>query len=134
MYNFQVKSIASTIAAAALFATFISLPVSSHHSHSMFDGDTTLNITGTVDSLDWTNPHVWLHVNATDEAGAAIRWSLEMGSPANVARRGWRPRLVGYGDVVSVALHPLRDGGKIGSLVAIRLPDGTQLGDVEVLN
>jgi hypothetical protein len=121
-------------AAIAFSTALLSLPASGHHSHAMFDGDTTLNITGTVDAFDWTNPHVWLHVNATDETGEAIRWSLEMGSPANIARRGWRPRLVSPGDSVSVALHPLRDGGTIGSLVAISLPDGTQMGDVEYLN
>ena len=119
---------------ATFLAALISASASGHHSHSMFDSDTTLNITGTVDALIWTNPHVWLHVYTTDESGAAIRWALEMGSPANIARRGWRPRLVAPGDVVLVALHPLRDGGKIGSLVAIGLSDGTQLGDVEYLN
>lgn len=134
MPSFPAKVPAKSIAIAACIAALLSISVSAHHSHSMFDSDTTLNITGTVDTLDWTNPHVWLHVNTTDESGAAFRWSLEMGSPANIARRGWRPRLVVPGDVVSVALHPLRDGGKIGSLVAIGLSDGTQLGDVEYLN
>jgi hypothetical protein len=33
-----------------------------------------------------------------------------------------------------VALHPLRNGEPIGSLVAIGLPDGTYLGDAEYLN
>jgi len=123
-----------SIAIAALIAGLLSMPVSAHHSHSMFDGDTTLTITGTVATLDWTNPHVWLHVNTSDESGETVRWSLEMGSPANTARRGWRPRTVSPGDAVLVALHPLRKLKPIGSMVAIGLPDGTQLGDAEYLN
>jgi hypothetical protein len=134
MSKSSVRIPAKATVTIAFVATLLSFSASSHHSHAMFDGDTTLNITGTVDTLDWTNPHVWLHVNATDEAGEPMRWSLEMGSPANIARRGWRPRLVSPGDSVTVALHPLRDGGTIGSLVAISLPDGTQMGDVEYLN
>jgi hypothetical protein len=123
-----------SFAIAALVAGLISVPAIAHHSHSMFDGDTTLTITGTVSALDWTNPHVWLHVDTIDEAGGTVQWSLEMGSPANIARRGWRPRSVSPGDAVSVALHPLRNGEPIGSLVAIGLPDGTYLGDAEYLN
>lgn len=123
-----------SFAVSALFALFISMPATGHHSHAMFDGDTTLQITGTVVTLDWTNPHVWLRVNTIDESGESVQWALEMGSPANIARRGWRPRTVSPGDSVSVALHPVRNGEPIGSLLAIALPDGTHLGDAEYLN
>lgn len=122
------------IAIGALAAVLISMPATGHHSHAMFDGETTLTITGTVATLDWTNPHVWLRVNTIDESGETVQWSLEMGSPANIARRGWRPRTVSPGDAVSVALHPVRNGEPIGSLLAIALPDGTHLGDAEHLN
>jgi len=121
------KSPAKFIAMAALIAAVISVPAFGHHSHAMFDRDTTLTVTGTVVTLDWTNPHVWLHVNTTDESGAAVRWSLEMGSPAQIARRGWRPRTVSPGDMVSVALNPLFNGEPIGALVRIDLPDGSHL-------
>ena len=132
------KSFAAVSAFAALLTLPLALPAShpawGHHSHAMFDSETTFTITGTVANLDWTNPHVWLHVSAPDESGEMVQWALEMGSPANIARRGWRPRIVNPGDTVSVALHPLRDGGTIGSLVGIVLPDGTILGDAEYLN
>lgn len=118
----------------ALAALLISMPALGHHSHAMFDGDTTLQITGTVATLDWTNPHVWLRVDTVDESGETVQWALEMGSPANIARRGWRPRIVVPGDTVSVALHPVRNGEPIGSLLAIALPDGTKLGEAEYLN
>jgi len=134
MSKSPVKSPVKSIAVSALAAVVIAVPAFGHHSHAMFDRDTTLTVTGTVAALDWTNPHVWLHVDTTDEEGEAVRWSLELGSPAQIARRGWRPRTVSPGDVVSVALNPLRDGGQIGSLVGIALPDGTHLGDEEYLN
>lgn len=130
MYRHPVNA----IAAAALVAVLAGSPALGHHSHAMFDRDTILTITGTVAALDWTNPHVWLHVDTTNEDGEAVQWSLELGSPAQIARRGWRPRTVNPGDAVSVALNPLRDGGQIGALVGIALPDGTHLGDEEFLN
>jgi hypothetical protein len=115
-------------------AALISVPAFGHHSHAMFDRDTTLTVNGTVETLDWTNPHVWLRVNASDEPGKVVRWSLELGSPAQIARRGWRPRTVSPGDTVSVALNPLFNGEPIGSLVGIALPDGSHLGEEEFLN
>jgi hypothetical protein len=128
------KSIDQSFTMAVLVAALIAVPAFGHHSHAMFDRDTTLHVTGTVDTLDWTNPHVWLHVNVSDEAGQPVRWSLEMGSPAQIARRGWRPRTVSPGDMVSVALNPLFNGEPIGSLVGIALPDGSHLGEEEFLN
>jgi hypothetical protein len=116
---------------ALLSLMLVSGSAAGHHSHAMFDLTTTRTITGTVDAFDWTNPHSWLHVNVSDEAGEVVRWSLELGSPASIAREGWRPRIVSPGDEVSVVLNPVHDGSPRGSLVLIHLPDGTQLGETE---
>ena len=118
------------IGVAGLLA-LMSAPALAHHSHAMFDDTRSVAIKGTVRSFDWSNPHCWLYVTATDQAGNPVEWSLELGAPAQIARRGWKPKTVIPGDVVSVRLHPLRDGGTIGSLVAIDLPNGTRIGDAE---
>jgi hypothetical protein len=120
--------ICRTIVIAGL-ATFVSTPGFAHHSHAMFDDTRTVTVTGTVRSFDWANPHCWLYLTATNEAGQPVEWSLELGSPAQIARRGWRPKTVVPGDAVTVTVHPLKDGGPIGSLASIALPDGTRIGD-----
>ena len=40
-----------------------------HHSFAMFDADKMITKTGTVKELEWTNPHVWLHIMAADDTG-----------------------------------------------------------------
>lgn len=100
-----------------------------HHSVANFDMDKTIKIEGTVERLEWTNPHMWLWVVVTDASGATQEWGLEAASPANMTRRaGWNKRAVNPGDKVTVDLHPFRDGKPGGSLAKVTLPDGRVLG------
>ena len=73
----------------------------------MFDREKTLNLTGTVKELEWTNPHAWLNVMVTDDNGKAIEYPLEMQGTGQAQKNGWRPDTVKPGDRVTVAMHPL---------------------------
>src|SRR5262249_41550255 len=59
-------------------AVIIAAPAFAHHSFAMFDRTKVVNITGTVKEYEWTNPHVWIHINAPDEKGAMREWGFEM--------------------------------------------------------
>ena len=61
-------------------ALVLALPVVAHHSTGMFDQTQTVLRSGPVNELDWINPHVWLHVDLTDEDGNVRTWSFEGGS------------------------------------------------------
>lgn len=96
-----------------------------HHSVANFDMDKIVTIQGTVEKLEWTNPHMWLWVVVTDKNGVTQSWGMEGASPANMTRRaGWTKRTVNPGDKVTVDLHPFRDGKPGGSLSKVVLPDG----------
>ena len=103
-------------------------PALAHHTHAMFDFDKRVERVGTVKAFKWTNPHSWLHVLAADEKGAMIEYTLELGAPAALVSRGWKPTTVATGDKVTVRFFPTRDGGPGGSLMTIVLPDGKTLG------
>ena len=47
------------------------LPVSAHHTASMFESVKTIQLTGTITEVRWTNPHVNVMVSATVKAGGA---------------------------------------------------------------
>jgi hypothetical protein len=121
----SLKTISLAAGAVALFA----VPALAHHSHAMFDDTKKVTMEGTVKAFEWTNPHSWLQVNVTDQAGVTKEWSLEMGSPAGLARSGWRPKTLVAGDKVTVIIHPLKDGNPGGSLLSVKLPDGKVMGD-----
>ena len=117
-----------TLSLAALAATALAVPALAHHSFAMFDASKTVTLDGTVKELEWTNPHSWIRVMVPDAAGKPMQWAIEMGSPAQQARVGWRPDSVKPGDKVTVTMHPLKDGSRGGQFMSAILPSGQQLG------
>ena len=122
----RVRLIVVSAIAAALFVA----PAFAHHSFAMFDADKTVTLTGTVKEFEWTNPHAWLRIMVNDQtAGKAIQYALEMGSPGQQARVGWKPDSVKPGDKVTVTIHPLKDGSRGGQFITAMLPNGSILGN-----
>ena len=113
------------LAAAGVFALAAAWPVSAHHSTTMFDHATTLQINGTVKEVHWTNPHVAIFVEGVLKQGdAPTVWLLEMTSPGNLVRAGgWSRNAVKPGDKVTVDMSPMRDGSKGGALKKITILD-----------
>jgi hypothetical protein len=114
------------LASAALLSS--AAPALAHHSHAMFDFTKTLELNATVTKFEWTNPHSWLHVMAANEKGETVEYTIEMGAPAALVGRGWRPTLVVPGDKVIVNIYPTKDGSAGGTLRNIKLPDGKAFG------
>jgi hypothetical protein len=109
------KIIGSTVVVSALVASFTAF---AHHSTTMFEHSKTLQITGVVEQMHWTNPHVAVIIKGK-EAGSAeeTTWLMEMTSPGNLIRAGgWSRNAVKPGDKVVVDFSPLRDGKKGGAL------------------
>jgi hypothetical protein len=98
-----------------------------HHSFAMFDMNSDVTLSGTIVQFLWESPHSWLDIAVQKNGGGQDRWSLEMGAPSALYRRGWRQLSLKPGDKVSAVLHPLRDGRRGGSLVSLTFADGTQL-------
>jgi hypothetical protein len=95
-----------------------------HHSQSEFDFRTTVEVEGTVTSLEWKSPHAWLNVDVLDESGEIIAWEFELPSPTTLMRRGWTRKSLAPGDVVSVTGAPARNHPGIAIARTIRDADG----------
>ena len=96
-----------------------------HHSFAMFDQARQVSITGTVSNFEWTNPHAFIELEAPD----GKLWSVELNSPNNLVRQGWKRTALKPGDKVTVVLNPLRDGQAGGLFNAVTLPSGQVLGN-----
>lgn len=75
-----------------------------HHSvWGVFDPDDPFALTGVVTEVDWINPHVFLHLDVTDEQGAVTAWQLETVPTAFMRRAGInKAMLMGDGEPVTV--------------------------------
>ena len=108
-------------------ALVLAFPVFAHHSTGMFDQTQTLSRTGTVNELDWINPHAWLHVDLTDESGVVRTWSFEGGNIGQLAQLGWRLDDFAQGTEIIVGFRPMKDGSRGGQLMSATLPDGRKI-------
>jgi hypothetical protein len=88
----------------------------SHHSFSMFDVQKEETLSGTVREFQWTNPHSWLQVDVA-RGGSTVEYSIELGSPNSMSRRGWRRTTFKPGDKITLVMNPMRDGSSGGALV-----------------
>ena len=117
----------------AIAVTVIALagvaPTYAHHSFAMFDQSKQVTLKGTVREFQWTNPHAWIHIEVPTADGLKDTWQVELNSPNNLKRQGWKSSSIKPGDQVTLMLNPLKDGSKGGLFISITLPDGSVLGD-----
>jgi len=101
------------------------IPMFAHHAISAeFDTNKPVKFEGTVKSVDWMNPHIYVNIE-TMENGKSTVYSVEGGPPNALFRQGWRPDSLKVGDKVQVsgvrAKKP--DSNRIGQ-AQITMPDG----------
>jgi hypothetical protein len=109
---------------AALCA--LALPAAAHHSFAMFDQKKVMTLEGTVQQFQWTNPHAFIELDVV-APGRTKRWSIELNSPNNLTRQGWRRSSLTAGDRITIRIAPLRNGHPGGLFLDLRKSDGTVL-------
>ena len=122
-------NIRTTLLAGLVLAGFSAavLPVSAHHSFSVFNTSETKTITGTVKEIEWTNPHIWLWVNVPNDKCGVDVYAFEGMSPNFLERRGWTRTTLKAGDKITVDYNPLRDGKNGGMFRTGRMENGKTL-------
>src|SRR5437870_571635 len=112
-----------TLLVALLSST---IPMLAHHAVAAeFDSNKPIKFAGSVKSVDWMNPHIYINIEAKDESGKTIVYSVEGGPPNSLFRAGWRPDSLKPGDKVEVSGVRAKkaDSNRIGT-AQITMPDG----------
>jgi hypothetical protein len=99
-------------------------PAFAHHSHAMFDHTRETTVTGTVKEFVFRNPHVYLYVEVKNDRGEMVTYSVEMSNIPNMIRQGITQSTFKVGDMVTVTVHPLRDGRPGGDYATLTTGDG----------
>jgi hypothetical protein len=77
------------LAAALIIATAAAGTASAHHSFpATYHVDQTVEVSGTVVQFLFRNPHSFIHVLVKDKSGKQLRYAVEWGGGAALARDG----------------------------------------------
>ena len=100
-----IAGVSLLLAPAALLA---------HHAlQTQFNTQRTITLTGAVQRMDWSNPHVRLYLTVKDDT-QTVTWELYLGSPNQQLMNGWKIDTYRPGDHVKVDAYPARDGSSVG--------------------
>ena len=93
-----------------------------HHSFTAFNMTDEKSVTGVVNRVEWTNPHIWIWIDVPDAKGAT--YGFEGMSPNFLERRGWTRTTLKAGDKITVSYRPLRDGKNGGMWMTGKMETG----------
>ena len=119
----------SLVACVSALLLLAAVSAAAHHSPVLFDRTKRVTLVGTVVEFAWMNPHASIQLDVQNDRGGIDRWGVEMNSPNNLVKDGWKSTLVKAGDRVSVVVNPLRSGERGGIFVSLKLADGRVFGD-----
>ena len=110
---------------ALVAASLVTAQASAHHSFaSEFDRDQPFEVTGSVTSVKWTNPHARIYIDVEEENGEIVNYDFELGSPNTLMRRGWSRKDLQPGDKVTVSGHRARNRPTVGRATGINRENG----------
>jgi hypothetical protein len=92
-----------------------------------FDAEKALTLSGAVKEFRWSNPRAGIVLDVPNGEARPATWAIEMIGPSGLVRLGWRPTTLTPGMLISLTIHPLRDGSNGGQLMTATLPDGKQM-------
>jgi DNA/RNA endonuclease YhcR with UshA esterase domain len=103
--------------------------VSAHHSFAaQYDVNKPLTLTGTVVSIEWTNPHIHFQIDVKDAKGTITQWRFEGYPPNMLVRQGWkRDVTLKPGDVVTVFAWQARVEPNLGMAREVTFADGRKM-------
>jgi hypothetical protein len=103
-------------------------PLSGHHSEAAeYDLTQPVKVTGTLEKVEWKNPHVWFYVNVTDAHGKVAVWGFSTQPPGALMRRGLTKEALKIGAVVNVEGIRAKDGSNNAAMRRLTFADGTQV-------
>jgi hypothetical protein len=102
--------------------------VSAHHAFAAeFDANKPVTMTGTITKMEWSNPHVWLHMDVKMPDGKTENWAFEAGTPNVLFRRGFTRKSLAPGTVVKVDGYRAKDGSRRANGRDLTFADGTKM-------
>jgi hypothetical protein len=105
-----------TFAALVIVFTFATVPASAHHGGAAYDNSKAVQLTGTVTTFQFINPHCIINFDVKAPNGEIQHWTMETPPPSMMAHGGWYKEMIKPGDQISMGLHVARNGAFVGKI------------------
>ena len=106
----RVRMFYATLVAGALAILVYAVPAVAHHAFGAeFDPDAPIRLQGNIVRVEWVNPHSWIHIEITNDAGEKEVWMVEGGTPNVLQRRGLRRQCLPIGTELIVDGYQAKD-------------------------
>jgi hypothetical protein len=129
-----MKTLIRNASLVAALAAFLAAPALAHHSFAMYDMNQSKSVTGKLTRYIPGANHAQLVVELLDADGKAMSkdgkpvvWAVETGSAAALSRQGITVESFPVGSILTMVVHPLRDGRNGGALAGEVVRCGKEL-------
>jgi hypothetical protein len=115
------------ITVAAFGLLLAEMPAEAHHSFAAeYDSNNLITLTGVITKVEWTNPHMYIHLDVKGADGKVVSWSLEGYPPNTLKRTGFSRDILKEGETVTMTAYKAKDGTNTGAGREITFPDGSK--------
>ena len=113
----KTRLVVAGLALAALTTIGAGTAAYAHHAFAAeFDADAPVLLKGKVVTVEWVNPHTWIHINVPDtdgkgkpKKGTMMNWAIEGGTPNTLLRTGIKKDSLKMGTEVVVRGYQSKD-------------------------
>jgi hypothetical protein len=124
----MMYKLVAAVGSAGLYSVLMTTPVAAHHAFAAeFDVKQPVMMKGTITSVEWVNPHVWLHLDVKAPDGRTEAWAIEGGTPNVLFRRGFTRKSLAPGTQVVIDGYRAKDGARRANGRSVTMEDGKKL-------
>jgi hypothetical protein len=114
------------ILAISAMTAYVPSAIAHHSFAAEYDSQQLMTLTGTISKLEWTNPHIYIHLDVKDSAGKVTTWALEGYPPNTLKRTGFGRELLKEGSKITITAYKSKDGSNTGAGREVTFADGSK--------
>jgi hypothetical protein len=120
------KRSSSILAVCGLLVAAV--PAAAHHALvAQYDMDKPIEITGTLNKMEFINPHSMLHLDVKDPNGTVTTWVFQTTNAGSLRSRGLARTSLQQGATYTVKGFAARNGNPMGFLRVLVFPDKKEM-------